>query len=79
MHAHRIILKAAERTPGVSVILAWEILLNARDHSLPSTRFDQTEDGDEEGAEPDQEKLQNFVKDGGKQPAGRNVNADRQR
>src|SRR5229473_705293 len=75
VHPHRIVLKAAKRAPCVSVILTREILLNARDHALPSARFDQAQDGDEKRAEPDQEKLQNFVEDGGKQPAGRNVNA----
>jgi len=62
----------------VSVILTRKILLNACDHALPSARFDQTKDGDEERAEPNQEKLQDFVEDGGKQPSGRHVNADRQ-
>src|SRR6266481_765524 len=79
VHAHRIILKAAKRAPGVRVILTWEILLNARDHPLPSTRFDQTKDGNEERTEPDQEKLQNFVEDGGEKPSGCNVYTDRQR
>ena len=56
----------AEIAPQVGEILIGEILLNARDHSLPATSFDQTKDGNEERAKPDQEELQDFVEDCGK-------------
>ena len=48
-------------------VLARKILLDASNHAAPPTSFDQSENVNQ-GAEPDQEELQNLNKDRGKQP-----------
>ena len=53
--------------------------MNARDHAAPPASFNHTQDGDQQRAEPDQEKLQNLIEDRGKQPARRNVHTHSQR
>ena len=79
VHAHGVILRAAERRPGVSEILSWEIVPDPRDHAGPSVRFDEAENRDEEGSKPDQEKLENLVKDRGEKTSSGDVDSDGER
>ena len=53
--------------------------MNARDDATPAAGFDQAEDRDEQRAQPDQEELQDLVKDRREQPAQRHVDAHGER
>src|SRR5882724_13170032 len=67
VHPHGIILKMSEVAPHMREILAREVVLNASHHPFPSAGFNQTENWNEQRAEPNQKELQNFVEDSGKQ------------
>ena len=51
-------------------VLTGEICLDTRDHARPAVGFDEAQNRDEQRAEPDQEELQNFIKNGRKEAAG---------
>ena len=60
-------------------VLAGKILVNARDHAVPAASFYQAQNRDQKRPEPDQEELQDLVKDGREQSACSDVNAHSQR
>ena len=79
MDAHGIVRKGAHRGPHMRELLAGEVLMDACDHPVPAACLNHAEDGNEQRAEPDEEKLQNFVENCRKQSTRSNVNAHRER
>src|SRR5208337_3352634 len=72
MDAHGVVFEMSHGAPHVRVFRGG-VDGNARFQASPAARLDQAEDRDQQGAGPDQDELQNFVKDGGAQTAERDV------
>jgi hypothetical protein len=51
-------------------------LFDAVDHALPAAGLDQAEEGDEEGAKPDEHELEDFIENGGEESAEADIDSD---
>jgi len=71
VHAHRVVLELPKRAPCMREILIGKIMLDPCDQALPSARFNQTKNRNQQRAKPDEKELEHFVKNRGEQAAGR--------
>jgi ABC-type nickel/cobalt efflux system permease component RcnA len=62
---------------GVGHVLLGEILQNTRFQAAPAAGFQQSQNGDQQRARPDQKKLQDLIKDGGAQAAESHIDGNR--
>ena len=76
---HGVIGEAPHGTPKVGIVLAGEIGGDAGDHPVPSSRFNQAEDRDQQRSQPDEDKLQDFVENRRTEPAQGHVDSHRNR
>ena len=53
LNTHGIVGEVGHRAPHVCIVLAGEVLVDAGHHAVPASRLHQTQNGDEECAEPD--------------------------
>ena len=76
MNAHRIVGKVAHAAPHVGVVAGGgrsggDVVGEARLEAAPAAGLDESENGDEESAAPDEDELENLVEDGRPQAAER--------